>query len=385
MSPPATFPGEDLGGRALSVDVPLTGDRPVAIWLLVCCAMIFAMVVIGGVTRLTESGLSITEWQPLVGVLPPLAESEWQAAFAKYQQIPEYEAKNTGMTLAEFKTIFWWEYAHRLWGRLIGVAFLLPLAWFVARGRIRDKLAWRLAGIFIVGGLQGTLGWYMVQSGLVDRIDVSPYRLTAHLGLALLIYVWTLWTALDLLRTPGRRHAVTGAKRLWAATALVFLTILAGGFVAGLDAGRVYNSFPLMDGRLVPVGYFDLSPWWLNWFENPAAAQFNHRLLGMTSLAAALAVWLSLKHAPLDAAQRRWVVAVPVMAALQAALGIATLLLAVPIALAALHQAGAVLLLSLAVAAAHALARGSASETTKMAAAMMTTEGPDGVSKASDA
>jgi cytochrome c oxidase assembly protein subunit 15 len=312
--------------------------------------MICAMVVIGGVTRLTESGLSITEWKPAAGAIPPLSEEAWQEEFAKYQQIPQYRERNAGMTLAEFKTIFWWEFVHRLWGRLIGVVYALPLLWFVLRGQVRGRLAWQLAGIFVLGGLQGALGWYMVQSGLVDRVSVSQYRLTAHLGLALLIYAATLWTALDLLRPTG--SATRFSRAALAFSALVFVTILAGGFVAGLDAGMSYNTFPLMDGRLVPAGYLDETPWWANLFENVAAVQFNHRVLAMTTLAGALALAFAGRKAASPA--RGLAFATGLMALLQVALGISTLLLVVPIPLAAAHQAGAVALLTLALATAHA-------------------------------
>ncbi len=362
--------------------------RPVAIWLLACCAMIFAMVVIGGVTRLTESGLSITEWKPVIGAIPPLSETQWQDAFAKYQQIPEYKAKNAGMSLAEFKPIFWWEYVHRLWGRLIGVVYLLPFLLFLAKGRVHGRLAWQIGGIFVLGALQGALGWYMVKSGLVDRLDVSPYRLTAHLGLALLIYAATFWTALDLLSPASRAHLATTARLSKAAlivAVLVFLTMLAGGFVAGNDAGLVYNTFPLMDGALIPAGYGDLAPWWENAFENPAAVQFNHRLLATVTLLACLALWLGGRAVPLDRAQRGWLAAVAAMALVQFGLGVATLVLVVPLLLAAAHQAGAVILLTLALGAAHALRRRKSSEIAKMTVAATTTDGPDGVSKASEA
>ena len=357
---------------------------PVALWLLACCAMIFAMVVIGGITRLTESGLSITEWRPVTGVLPPLSEAEWHFEFARYRQTPEYREINAGMTLGEFKTIYWWEYLHRLWGRLIGAVFLLPLIWFVMRGQVRGRLAWRMAGIFVLGGLQGGLGWYMVQSGLADRVDVSPYRLAAHLGLAVIIYALILWAALELLAARGggpvmlRRLAGTFA-------ALVFLTIVAGAFVAGLDAGTIYNSFPLMDDRLVPAGYGDLDPWWRNFFENPAAAQFNHRLLGVLTLLAALGVIAIAARTRPPPAARLWCYALGALAFAQVALGIATLLLAVPIALAAAHQAGAIALFTAALGAAHALRGEAASESAKSTVAATTTEGPEGVSKASEA
>jgi cytochrome c oxidase assembly protein subunit 15 len=352
---PATF--------AYAAAQPARATRAVAAWLFFCCAMIFAMVVIGGVTRLTESGLSITEWKPVSGAIPPLTAEAWQDAFAKYREIPEYRERNAGMTLAEFKNIYWWEFIHRLWGRLIGVVYAVPLLWFVLRGQVRGPLAWKLGGIFVLGGLQGVLGWYMVQSGLVERIDVSQYRLTAHLGLALLIYAATLWTALDLLR-PGGGSTPFGRAAL-AFSALAFLTMLAGGFVAGLDAGMAYNTFPLMDGRLVPAGYLDETPWWLNLFENVAAVQFNHRLLGIATLAGAVALAIAGRNAAPRA--RALALATGFMAVLQVALGIATLLLVVPIPLAAAHQAGAVALLTFALATAHA-ARASAVRPARAAA-----------------
>ena len=330
-----------------------SSQKPVAVWLLVCCAMIFLMVVIGGVTRLTESGLSITEWKPVIGVVPPLSGPEWQAEFERYRQIPEYRERNAGMTLGQYKHIFWWEYVHRLWGRLIGAAYLLPLLGFLATGRVRGKLAWRLSGIFVLGALQGALGWYMVKSGLVDRVDVSPYRLTAHLGLALLIYAATLWTALDLLRPPSsgiRGVTLRTDGRALALAAFVFLTMMAGGLVAGTDAGFVYNTFPLMDGRWVPAGYLDLQPWWLNPFANVAAIQFDHRVLGISTVLLTLIYWARAWRNAADGT----VHLVLGMALLQAALGISTLLLVVPIPLAATHQAGAVTLFTLALAAAQA-------------------------------
>lgn len=324
--------------------------RPVALWLLGCCAMIFAMVVIGGITRLTESGLSITEWRPVAGAIPPISEQAWQEEFARYQQIPQYQL-NRGMTLAEFKAIFWWEYVHRLWGRLIGVVFALPLAWFWLTGRVRGRLAWQLGGLFALGALQGAIGWWMVASGLSDRVSVSPYRLTVHLLLALAIYAGALWVALDLIRGRARPRDAG-----WAANgfiALVFVTIAAGAFVAGNRAGMIYNTFPLMDGRLVPDPYVDPALGAVrSLFEGFAAVQFNHRILAILTVAAAFALWLRHRTAA--------VAAVPLTALLQAVLGIATLLLVVPIPLAAAHQAGAVALLTAALVAAHALARRAA-------------------------
>lgn len=316
--------------------------------------MIFAMVVIGGITRLTESGLSITEWKPVTGVLPPLSENAWAEAFALYKRIPEAQTVHAGMSLGEFKSIYFWEYLHRLWGRLIGLVYAVPLLWFALRRRLPRGLGWALAGILALGALQGVVGWWMVTSGLAGRTDVSQYRLVAHLGLALLIYAATLRIALRLLAPEAKPGGQAGLRRMAGIVAgLVFATILSGGFVAGLDAGLAYNTFPLMDGELVPSGYAHLAPFWLNWFENATAVQFNHRLLAMTTLAAAAATWLAWRSTTLGT-PRRLLDLLLAAASLQAALGIATLLLAVPVALGALHQAGAVLLLTAAVTLRHA-------------------------------
>ena len=338
---------------------PSASSRPVALWLLGCCLMILAMVVIGGITRLTESGLSIMEWAPLMGTLPPLSHAEWERVFALYQQIPQYRSLNSGMTLAEFQDIFWWEWLHRLWGRLIGVVFLLPFLWFLVRRRIPKGLAPHLAALFLLGGLQGFIGWFMVASGFAERVSVSQYRLTLHLGLALAIYGYMLWLALGLLRpVPQPVEPAPGARlrrRLSALLALAAVTIFFGGFVAGLDGGFVYNSFPLMNGRLLPEEFLATSPAWLDPFESPATAQFIHRWLAVGLLVAVLAVWAGARRSPLPSAPRRAVGLMAAMAVVQAALGIATLLLVVPIPLAAAHQAGAVILLSLIIWARHAV------------------------------
>ncbi|HUI33903.1 MAG TPA: COX15/CtaA family protein [Stellaceae bacterium] len=337
--------------------------RPVAVWLLVCCAMIFAMVVIGGVTRLTWSGLSIPEWHPVTGIVPPLSAADWQAEFAKYQQTSQYRLLNAGMSITDFKTIYLWEYVHRLWGRLIGFVYLLPFIYFLVRRRIPRQLIWPLAGIFALGGCQGALGWYMVESGLADRIEVSQYRLTAHLALALAIYAATLWTALGLLQ------ASSGAAPRWARCAseavlgLVSLTIVAGGFVAGLHAGLTYNTFPLMDGSFIPAGYAQLEPFMRNWFENVAAVQFDHRLLAMATAASVIVLWLTGTRAALPPAAKRALHSLLAIALLQLTLGISTLLLVVPIPLAAAHQTGAVLLLTAAIVLRHSLRRAPAAIT----------------------
>jgi cytochrome c oxidase assembly protein subunit 15 len=332
--------------------------RPVAIWLLVCCAMIFAMVVIGGITRLTWSGLSITEWQPVTGTLPPLSAAQWQAEFAKYQQIPQYKLMNAGMSLGDFRTIYLWEYVHRLWGRLIGFVYFLPFLYFLVRSRIPRRLTWPLAGIFALGFAQGGLGWWMVKSGLADRIEVSQYRLTAHLALALVIYAATLWTALGLLGNSSPPKEQSGSFWRRAAEAvlcLVGLTIVAGGFVAGLNAGLSYNTFPLMGGRFIPADYAQLSPFVRNWFENVATVQFDHRVLAMTTVASVILLWFVGQRAALPSSAKYALHALLAVALLQLSLGISTLLLVVPIPLAAAHQAGAVLLLTVAIVLRHRL------------------------------
>jgi cytochrome c oxidase assembly protein subunit 15 len=324
--------------------------RAIAIWLFICCAMILAMVVIGGITRLTESGLSITEWRPFGGAVPPLGERDWQEAFALYRQIPQYQQLNPHMTLEEFKGIFWWEYVHRLWGRLIGFAFALPFLWFAVRRRIPGGLALPLVGLLALGGAQGALGWFMVESGLAERVSVSQYRLAAHLVLALLIYVCTLWLALSLLRPepPGIAAAARARLRphLWLVAAWAALTVTFGAFVAGLDGGLIYNTFPLMGGELVPGEAFASGPVWLDPFENPATAQLIHRWLAVGLAILVLALWVRARRAGLPPDVRGAFGLLAAMVLVQAGLGIATLLLVVPIPLAAAHQAGAVLLLS---------------------------------------
>lgn len=323
----------------------------VAAWLLACCALVFAMVVVGGVTRLTHSGLSITEWQPIVGIIPPLNQKQWELAFGKYKQTPEYQQVNRGISLDEFKGIFWWEYFHRLLGRAIGVVFLLPLLYFLVRRKIDRPLGLKLLGIFVLGGLQGAMGWYMVQSGLVDEPRVSQYRLAAHLGLAFLIYAAMFWVALGLLspRAAGRTSApaLHRLRRMagWLA-ALVFVMVLSGALVAGIRAGFAYNTFPLMNGRWIPPEIFMLEPWHLNFFNNMAAVQFNHRLLAWVLAFLIPLFWFKARSVPLEPRARLALHALLAVLALQIALGISTLLLLVPLSLAAAHQAGAVLLFS---------------------------------------
>jgi cytochrome c oxidase assembly protein subunit 15 len=332
-------------------------ERAVAVWLLVCCAMIFAMIIVGGATRLTHSGLSIVEWQPLVGTLPPLNQSDWEATFAKYQETPEYKKINRGMSLEAFKRIFWWEYFHRLLGRVIGVVFLLPFLYFALKKKIRHDLTLKFAAVFVLGALQGGLGWYMVKSGLVDNPRVSHYRLTAHLGLAVLLYSLLLWMALGLLRPRPGPNAELPRLRGYAAilTALIFVMILSGGLVAGMRAGHAYNTFPLMAGRLIPADLFALEPWYRNFFTNMVTVQFDHRLIAWLLAFAVPAFWFYCRRHALSKGARTALNLLMLALIAQIALGISTLLLIVPVGLAVAHQAGAVALISASLLVAHEL------------------------------
>ncbi len=319
----------------------------IAAWLLLCCVLVLIMVVVGGVTRLTHSGLSIVEWRPVVGTIPPLNQSDWDNEFKKYQATPEYQQVNKGMSVDEFKRIYWWEYSHRLLGRSIGLVFLLPFLYFLLRGNIRGPLAWKLAGIFVLGALQGGMGWYMVKSGLVDDPRVSQYRLAAHLGIAFLILGAMLWTALDLLDPPRGRLSLAQhrlARHALAISALIFLMVISGAFVAGIRAGLAYNSFPLMNGHFIPPGILMLDPWWKNLFANIATVQFNHRLIAWLLIVLIPLFWLTTLRLRLPRHTRVAVGFMLTMLVIQVGLGIATLLLAVPVSLAAAHQGGAAIL-----------------------------------------
>jgi heme a synthase len=299
-------------------------------------------VVVGGITRLTESGLSIVEWQPLSGALPPLSPADWDALFAQYRESPQYRQVFAGMGLAGFKHLFWWEYSHRLLGRIVGLAFLVPYLYFLVAKKLNRTLSWQLAGIFLLGGLQGALGWYMVKSGLVHDPRVSHFRLTAHLGLALAIFAAELWIALGLLNMNDSRKTNEGSKDRFPllVAALVYLMALSGGFVAGLRAGHAYNTFPLMYGHVVPPETFMLAPWWRNFLWNVATVQLLHRSLFWLLLVLIPWLWLRLRRGGARIAAHHLLGTF----VLQASLGISTLLLAVPVPLAAAHQAGAVLL-----------------------------------------
>jgi cytochrome c oxidase assembly protein subunit 15 len=326
----------------------ISSRRTLALWLFAVCGLIAIMVVVGGLTRLTDSGLSITSWKPIHGALPPLSDAEWQEEFDAYRQIPQYQRINKGMSLDEFKAIFWWEWSHRNLGRLIGFAFLVPFLIFLARGQIERALIPRLIALFILGGLQGALGWFMVASGLTERTSVSQYRLVAHLGLALVIYAAILWTALPLWR--GEWPMKTAQHPLFRAAvavlALIFFQILLGGFVAGLDAGLTYNTWPLMDGKFVPDGAYAYAPFWLAPFEDVTTVQFNHRVVAYILTAAAVALWIAGRRQPLVGHAATTSNALLGVLLFQVLIGIWTLLEVVPIWLAAFHQFGAVALLT---------------------------------------
>jgi cytochrome c oxidase assembly protein subunit 15 len=350
------FPGAPPEDRAAGRH----NRRLVATWLFVVAGMILVMVVLGGVTRLTGSGLSIMEWAPVTGILPPMNHADWQKLFHLYQQIPQYALLHKGFGLAGFQHIFWLEWTHRLWGRLIGLAFLGPLIWFWTTHRLERRLRPWLVLLFLLGGLQGAVGWFMVASGfLPESTAVEPYRLAMHLALALVLYTAIVWTGLGVLRPlPPHRPQTYALRRLaMACCALIAVTIVAGSFVAGTHAGFDYNTFPLMDGHLVPDGYSYLAPFPRNLTENIAAVQFDHRLLATLTVlvtAGTLVVGF-LTPTPLDV--RLPLAALGLTAAAQYGLGIATLLLVVPVGMAAAHQANAVLLLTAAVVLLHALRR----------------------------
>ena len=333
-------------------------DRAVGLWLLVCAAMIFAMVILGGITRLSGSGLSIMEWDPLMGALPPFSDAEWNRVFGLYQGIAQYKHINPNMTLGEFKGIFWWEYSHRVWARLIAVVFLVPFLFFLFKGYLRKAWAPRLAAIFVLGALQGAVGWYMVVSGFEDRDSVSQYRLVIHLLMALLIYALILWSALDLLDPEALDDAQVKARRLklhgWLLIAAIALEITMGGLVAGLHGGLVYNDFPLMNGAIIAPDVFAMTPWWRSITEDPGTAQFVHRCGAL--LVALLVIVLVVRASMAQVLPGRTTL-LALALILQVGLGIATLMLLVPLPLGVSHQAGAVLLLTVALWFQHGLKR----------------------------
>jgi cytochrome c oxidase assembly protein subunit 15 len=318
----------------------------VGLWLLAIALIILAMITIGGLTRLTGSGLSITEWDPIMGAIPPLNNAQWAQAFAKYQKIPQYLLENRGMSLDAFKGIFWWEWTHRFLGRLLGVAFFVPFVWFAWKGAIRKSDWPRMLLLFVLGGLQGFIGWWMVQSGLETRVSVSQYRLAIHLGAALLLLVAILWVALEYLRDQ-KTDMPRPAGRAIGLAVLVYVQMLLGALVAGLHAGLIYNTWPDMNGRVFPEGPFFHQPWWINFFENPGLAQFDHRIGAY--VVAGLAVWIFARGIQLTGYAKKSAKLVAGITAFQVGLGIFTLMLQAPEGLAALHQVTAAALLSAAV------------------------------------
>ncbi len=334
--------------------------RAVAIWLFGIAGLVMAMVLVGGLTRLTGSGLSITEWKPVTGAIPPLSDVAWQAEFQKYQQIPQYRLVNEGMSLSEFKSIYFWEWGHRLLGRLIGVVFVVPFVWFLLAKRIERAMVPRLLLMFALGGMQGLLGWYMVKSGLTERVSVSQYRLVAHLGLAVLIYAYICWIGFSLWRGPAARTASPVPPGVSVAAyglaVLVYLQILLGGFVAGTDAGFIYNSWPLIKDAFIPEGLFFITPAWRNLFENVLTVQFDHRMMAYAITLCVCAFWIWLRQMPHPGLRRSSSLLILAVLA-QVGLGIWTLLEIVPIPLGAAHQIGAMVVFSLALWNAHTASR----------------------------
>jgi cytochrome c oxidase assembly protein subunit 15 len=333
-------------------------QRPVVWWLFTACLLIFLMVVVGGITRLTRSGLSMVEWHPVTGVIPPLTAADWEIAFEKYRQYPEYQVLNRGMTLAEFKSIFFWEYLHRLLGRIIGLVFLIPFAIFYYQKRLAPPLLWKLLLMFLLGALQGLVGWFMVKSGLADNPYVSHYRLALHLLLAVGLITYIFWTALDLIPGAFRRSFTDPAvsperSRLrtvsWSLTGLILLQLIYGAFTAGLKAGHGWNTFPTMAGEWIPTGLLSMHPWWKNLLEHNLTVQFIHRCLGWLLVITIPLFWFYARRADLTRYQRWGINGLLGVVLVQFLLGVFTLLWVVPVGLGVLHQAGAVILFMTAV------------------------------------
>ena len=346
-------------------------DRRIAYWLIIVAMMIYAMVILGGVTRLTGSGLSMVEWEPIMGIVPPLSQAEWQSSFDDYKKYPEYQQLNRNMELSEFKQIFALEYTHRLLGRSIGIVFLVPFLFFYFRKQIKRNLTPKLLTMFVLGGLQGLLGWFMVKSGLVDKPNVSQYRLAAHLMMAILIYSYILWTAWGLLYPAPRNAWVPRVKKLrgqvrWL-TAIIVLMMITGAFVAGTHAGAVFKTFPDMNGHILPPGLFAMSPFLINFLENTTTIQFDHRLIAYVIIIFLSLIWYQSRRYTLTSSTRNALTLMLIVMIIQVTLGISTLLSvpAVPVRagvsvlLAAMHQSGALLLLTVALFVNHELRKGN--------------------------
>ncbi len=326
-------------------------DKQVAAWLIFVALVIFGMIILGGVTRLTHSGLSMVDWDPIMGVIPPLSETDWMQIFTRYQSFPEYQKVNAGMSLEEFKSIFYFEYFHRILGRLIGLLFLLPCLYFWFRGAIRKPMRPQMVIMFVLGGFQGLLGWYMVKSGLVNDPQVSQYRLTAHLISAVIIYCYILWVAFGLLAISSEKVIGDTARKMYrysvVMTLLVIFMIITGGFVAGTKAGFSYNTFPLMAGQFIPDNMYVLQPFWLNWFENVTAVQFNHRMIAYILVLLVPFYCFAIRRLRITKRSRFAAHLLLGMLVIQVSLGVATILLHVPVVIAATHQGGAIVLLTL--------------------------------------
>ncbi|CAI8297300.1 MAG: Heme A synthase [Cellvibrionales bacterium UBA7375] len=329
-------------------------DKLIVRWLLTCAVVIFGMILLGGVTRLTDSGLSMVEWQPLMGIIPPLSHNDWQQLFLKYQQFPEYQQINLGMTLGEFKVIFMYEYLHRVLGRLIGLLFFIPFVYFFLTRRISPQLLPKLLLMLLLGGCQGLMGWYMVKSGLIDVPHVSQYRLTAHLGLAIAIYGFIVWTSLGLINKPSNQPSGLGMPAC-IISGLIFLMILSGGLVAGTRAGYAYSTWPLMGDSFIPAGLYDMSPIWLSAFENITTIQFNHRMFAYIIALVLVSFSVFALKKNISENVRIGIYSMLFLLLVQITLGISTLIFHVPVAIAAAHQIGSVALLTATLFVSHSL------------------------------
>lgn len=324
-------------------------NRPIIIWLFIGVLMIAAMVIIGGITRLTESGLSMVDWRLVAGTFPPLTEVEWNRVFSDYQKSPEFKELNSNFTLSDFKSIFWWEYIHRLWGRIIGLVFIFPLAWFVFKKMIPKRLVGKLIAIFILGAFQGFLGWFMVKSGLVNEPRVSHYRLAAHLTTAFLAFAFTFWVAIDLLKPVAKINEDLKKIHIWLKVffPILILQIIYGAFVAGMDAGTVHNNFPKMENDAwVSEAVFALNPTWLNFIEAKSGVQFIHRYVAYFVSGLVFFIWFKLGKGELSKTQQLARNLFLSALVFQFFLGVFTLLYSVPIVLGVLHQFGALLVLA---------------------------------------
>ena len=358
MSATIPLPAAGASPTDWRLQIPEPKRRHLRLWLWAVAAMTLGVLIVGGITRLTHSGLSMVEWDPLFGIIPPLNDAQWHEVFDRYRQFPEYQQLRQGMTLAEFKFIFFWEYIHRVIARTIGIVFAVPLGFFAVRGYLNRPLALRAIALFALGGMQGVMGWLMVASGLVDRPSVSHYRLAAHLSLAFLIFGYAVWLAREM-RVKENPPSVNGRalqrmkRGLVMVGWLLALQIIWGAFVAGLKAGFLANTFPLMGGRLIPAQLLDLSPVFSNFFENQVTVQWMHRVIGTVLGVAVIVVALQTLNAELDRKSRRWAVTLLVTVLLQYLLGVLTLVNAVPVALGVSHQAMAMVLFGIWVMAVH--------------------------------